>query len=458
MSTMISPLQLLDFSHLTPSHPSERFSSPTSEYEMTDEEDERSGHRPRMVASIGADGSMDDEEAHRMQGDVSHALRVSVGAHRAASIPAPAPLLSPSSAAAQPVTTAVKGEHSFTPLSWTAVSDGDDGEVSAVHCNAGQSIRFSRRGRNGSEPNASESLCFCPFDWQGERCEQRVLYQCPIRLVLPATSCNDIRSRPPSTSSASLSAQETPFSLSPSSSSTFFRYEPVLSGTPPPCLSVSNPTTLAFNFTCSFLSDRVVEGWGDPARYAAVLVNHTQQETVKPFNYSVLVPNPAGGPPLFAMSQRDPQIHLDLVVHNTAHPSQSLTVQRSLNPSHLYYAPGHAAETVQWSLDPASLAPNLKRGGRILLTLFFVALPGGLLEGPSLLPWRLYVEDGTFRLPAAASKALLTRFQLGVVIVAILLVLALLTYRWWQRRQTAKFQQLMAEQRGKQKSWFEQSE
>ena len=454
MSTMISPLQLLDFSQLATPQRRPPFSMPTSNSDAFDAEDDDSWQPRRAVASIDADGALEDEEAHRMQGDASHALRVSVGAHRPAAMVTP-PALSP--AAPEASAAVFTAAHVFTPLSWASASaEGGDGVGALLQCNSGQEILFRHLG-SGVEANTSESLCFCPFDWQGERCDQRVSFRCPIRIVQPQTACNDIRSRPPSTSSTSLSAQEPAYSLS-SSSSGFFRYQPVLSGSPPPCLSMSGPTTLHFNFTCSFLTDDVREGWGNPERYAELSVNYTQQEQVQPFNYTVLVTNPAGGPPLFALTQKDPQIRLDVIVHNTAHPSQSITVQRSLNSSHLQYSATQQAANVQWMLDPAALTKNFKRGGRILLTLLFVALPGGLQEGPSLLPWRLYVEDDTFRLPGAGRKALLTRLQWGVVVVLVTVVLALLVYRWWQKRQTDKFQQLMTEQRGKQKSWFEQSE
>ena len=446
LSTLVSPLQLLDFSHLNTPPLTTRNESPPSR-----EEEDGWQHSPLSsiteVVPSSFPSASEEEEFLRLQSDPSHALRVSVGAHRRSS--------AEDSLSAQRVDAPHIDQSDFDPVSvgLSVLTDVFQPPISR-ECQFGQVIRFVNSTRHQLR------LCWCPYDWQGPRCELRVWYHCPIRLISPSSSCNDIRSRPPSTSSLSHSREETPFSLSPSPSS-FFRYEPVLSGTPPPCLSITGATTVSVNFTCQFDEDEEVkEGWGDPALYERIQANYTQINSVVPFNYNVLVRNTSGAA-LFALSENITDISFDVLQHNTAHPSQSsLILSQLLDATHLRYSPitGARAASVNWTMDPALMDRNLKRGGRILLTLDFGTRSWGLNSEASLLPWRLYVEDSTFTLPGPTRQAILTRFQWGVLVVALLVVFALLGYRWYQRRQTAKFQALMAEQRGKQKSWFEASE
>ena len=458
MSAMVSPLQLLDFSHFAKPPLSSPFLSrapAASELDVPFPDTEAEGWQQLSVAAVDAEDGVDDEEQHRLQGDISHALRVSVNAHRQQGAVPAVPALQPSAASAEAASEQLTpSEHSFALLAVDAEAVGDV-QQRQLNCRLGQRILFLP---NAGPSSRNETLCYCPYDWQGIECEQRVRFGCPIRLVSPANRCDAIRGRPPPTSSASDSASESAYSLSPSSSS-FFRFEPQLSGTAPPCVSVQGPTAVGFNFTCAFLSSTVREGWGDPRRYAVLSINYTQVTAVQPFSYAVLVANSSGGAaPVFALRQADTQLRLDIRIHNSAHPSQSMEVQLPLNASHVQYALGEPAEPLYWQVDPATMDRNLKRGGRLVLSLWFGQAPSELDAGVSRLPWQLYVEDGTFSLPGAARKVLLSRLQVLALVLVLLVVAALLGWRWWQRRQTAKMHALVAQQRGKQRSWFVQTD
>ena len=61
-------------------------------------------------------------------------------------------------------------------------------------------------------------------------------------------------------------------------------------------------------------------------------------------------------------------------------------------------------------------------------------------------------------LPGPSRRVLLTGWQWAGVMLVVVVVVVLLVWRWYQNRQTARMQALLAELRGKQQSWFEHAE
>ena len=284
-------------------------------------------------------------------------------------------------------------------------------------------------------------LCLCPYDWYGTGCGLRRPFACPLRLIAPPNTCNQARDyRDPTSAGAATLA---PYSLSPSSSA-FFVHEPALSGSSPPCLSLPAASLLLFNLSCRFTRP-ASEGWEDAAAFDLLRRQGFNVSSLPTLRYAVLTLNDSGGVQ-FALSDAPAALlRLDLTLVNTAHPSQSQSAQLEVNATHLQWP----AAPLRLTLDPAALHRDLKRGGRLLLDVGFGVSPSVLNLAASRLPWRLYVEDGTFSLPAAPASAWLSSAQWLTLGLVLLVVALLLAWRCWQQRQTAKIQQIAAEQRSR---------
>ena len=460
LSGMVSPLQLLDWSHWS----TDPFASVIHSH------------------SHAADGEWQaDEDDFALHGDLSHVLRTTVNAHKRAATPhtphrsyptsQPPPILSPprppppaalyTLSTPAPTHTAdnANADHFFDTIDSTGADVNDIAAPSAICGNHGVPVRFTLY-KNGTFEEAT--LCYCPFDYTAATCGVRQSYRCRLHLITDVTSaCTSARATPVPTLYSSHSERLSPVHLS-SSPSDFYTYEPVLSGPVAPCLSISDEqSVLAVNFTCHFVDYKGEETFGvegfDRARLAYRLsLGYVLNDTLPVLRYTVKNVDSKTGGVTFASSGAV-QVSISARLHNTAHPSQYLQTVYPLTTAHVQFDAANHNRTVPLTVlaNVTAIEPNLKRGGRLLLALRWHDMTAGLVTAGSGLPWQLTIEDGTWQLPAPTERWwALTAWQTTVLLVAVVVVVLLLVWRWWQQRQTARMQELLAEQRGKQQSWY----
>ena len=450
LSALVSPLQLLDWSHWS----ADPFAFAAHPRPHAEEED----------------GEWEADEDFALHGDPSHVLRASVNAHRHAaamrtnhrSQPTPQSFTIPPTV----LSSALTGAQLHSNTSGSPVLghvNGSDSSAGADVCmNHGEAVRFTRW--NSYRRRYDETfLCYCPADFRTPTCQARRAYTCRLRLASDAAdACAAARVTPEATRYASHSERLSPVHLSPDASD-YYTYEPVLSGPAAPCLLLADErAVLDVNFTCHFVdargADTVQAASFDPARLQQIVSQRYQlNDTLPVFAYTVAnaANGTTGGGYTFAQSDRV-LLSISARLHNTAHPSQFAQSILPLTAAHLQAAPDAGGRTQPLIVltNVSALHTNLRRGGRVLLALRWMQLSSGLVVGGSGMPWQLTVEDGTWRLPGPRSRVLLSGWQTAVLSALAVLVAWLLVWRWYQRRQTAMLQALLAEQRGKQQSWY----
>ena len=466
LSAMVSPLQLLDWSHWS-TDPS---TSVTNSYSLTAATD---------------DDWQADEVDFALHGDPSHLLRASVNAHRqpaehhtphhshvalqptpsndSASLPPPPATVAASTALHLLSTTYSADNHTNSSVTVATI-----GELADTCLNGGIPVRFNRYiNRTGRYDDIT--LCYCPADYVGITCFYRRSYRCQVRLADDATNaCTAVRGTAVPTLYTSHSERLTNVHVA-SSSSDYYTYEPTLSGPVAPCLSLTNERpTLNVSFTCHFINGAggntvAVEGF-DAARLAYQQSRGYQlNDTLPLLRYTVKnVAGDAGtasGAMTFAVSGAV-RLSLSVRLHNTAHPSQFLQTVSALTAAQLQYdAATNQTQPLSVLADVTTIDRNLKRGGRLLMALRWHDITAGLVIDNSGLPWQLTVEDGTWELPGPNRRVwVLSGWQTAGLVVVVVIVVLLWLWRWWQRRQTIKMQELLAEQRGRQQSWFTASQ
>ena len=330
-----------------------------------------------------------------------------------------------------------------------------------VHCGPGRAVNFTQYNTT-LDRLCTRQLCVCPYDHTGRYCDYHYWYSCrPWLQADTQQRCAAVRNTPRATAYASHS-DERPNTHIAASSSEYYTYESILSGPNPPCVTLDARTVqLSFIFTCDFWATDTAETWGDEQWWNRTVSDGWQQNgTLPTFEYAVHNVDAETNRTVFAIVAPYAPVLFEVRVHNTAHPSQYNSSVVSLWPANLQWSGTSTGEVqpVALPFELQSLPRNLKRGGRVLVGLSFAAAPWGLNSGSSGLPWQLTVEDGSWELPGPKKTVWLTAWQQAGVVLLVLVVAALLVWRWYQRRQTEKMQALLAEQRGKQHSWFERTE
>jgi len=548
-SAMVSPLQLLDWSHWSP--PAELISSSDSDDSMAavqQQQYQRDGVAPAVDV-------LDEEADFALHGDPSHILRVAINAHNQRAIPqspqhyvssssvlptaeivsqfaadtttgryeptqprmhsmqhihaaltstaspstlqsssvdhfgynqmfdsssssssyGPDPFMSssydpdPYASSSVPPIFPVEPSSSSSALPYIPLSSSSSSAVPPpssgcdqyVHCGPGKPVDFTIYNRTLGR-TCTRQLCVCPYDHTGTYCDLHYIYNCrPWLQADPHQQCMAVLDLPQATSYASHSERRGNTHIA-ASSSEFFTYEGILSGPPPPCVSLDGGVNeLSFNFTCQFWADDTAETWGNYGLWnSTVTAGWTQNGSMPTFDYYVHNVDSETNRTLFAISEPYDPIRIAIRLHNTVHPSQYNSTTLTLTAPNLQYTNTTTGQAHPLSLPfhLPSLAYNFKRGGRVLLTVSFATDPWGLDGRSSGLPWQLTVEDGTWVLPGPTKRVSLTRWQTAGVVLFVVVVLLLLVWRWYQRRQTARMQELLAEQRGKQQSWFEHTD
>lgn len=448
---LLSPLQLLDWSHWS-----------TDPFASVIHSNTRSVD----------DGWRAEEEEFAAHGDPSHVLRATVNAHKQAAVrhtphrshPTSQPSLNHS-----PVSSPLPATSTtFTALGTTTTGSATDiDNIDApddVCVSYGVPVRFTRyNNRTGRYEDTS--LCYCPADYTASTCATRQSYRCRLQLTADTNNaCTTVRTTPIPTAYSAHSETLPPVHLSPSGSE-FYTYEPMLSGPAAPCLSLADERSmLEVNFTCHFADgngvDTVgVEGFNSARLAYRLSMGYRLNDTLPVLRYTVKNVDSTTGGLTFAVSG-NVQLGVSVRLHNTAHPSQYRQTVHALTAAHLQLNTTNGDRTLPLAVlaDVASIEPNLKRGGRLLLALRWHDITGGLVRAGSGLPWQLTVEDGTWELPGPTKRVWLSGWQTVGVVLTVVVVLLLLVWRWYQNRQTARMQALLAEQRGKQQSWFEHAE
>ena len=446
LSALVSPLQLLDWSHWS--------TEPLAPVEYS--------HSHESAAGGGGGGGEEwlarsgEDEFSMYGGDPSQSFRAMVNAQKQPAVshtphrshttaPQPSfihyPALTPSRL---PPTT----------LNTTTTNPTIDAPLDTCS-NNGVQVRFTRY-RNGALETST--LCWCPADYSAATCTTRRPYRCTTQLASDTTAaCTATRATPNPTLYNSHSDRLPPTHLNADSASPFYTYEPVLSGGVAPCMVVDSERPLTMNFSCSFVDAwsgaNVVRSEGFDAVTLADRVRrgYRLNDTLPVMmSYSVKNVNDEGNI-TFAVSG-SVGMSVMLRLHNTAHPSQYQQTIHQLTPQQLTTTPPPTALTLL--ANTSHLDRNLRRGGRLLLQLRWHDINGGTITAGTGLPWQLVVEDGEWELPGAVQRVWLTRWQMAGVMLLVVLVVGLCVWRWYQRRQTAAMQALVAEQRGKQQSWF----
>ena len=458
LSGVVGPLQLLDWSHWS----TDPFASAIHSQHYSDEDEWRAEE--------------DDFAAH---GDPSHELRVTVDARKQSTAPhrlilPPQPtsndsLSIPPHAATDNIFSTASVLHPSTDVSSTVVTtvgtDVDRFDEPDDTCFRNSvSVRFTRF--NSTTGTYHDTLlCYCPADYSTRTCGTRRAYRCQLRLATDAiNTCAAVRATAVPTLYSTHSERLPTVHLS-SSASEYYTYEPTLSGPVAPCLSLTDErSVLAVNFTCHFINGNganiAVEEGFDKARLADRLSRgYVLNDTLPVLRYTVKNVDDETGDVAFAVTGNI-ILSISARLHNTAHPSQYVQNVLPLAAAHLQtHNTTGRTQPLAVLAGLASLDPNLKRGGRLLLALRWHDGTGGIVTAGSGLPWQLTVEDGTWVLPEPRRRVwLLSGWQTAVVVLAVAVVMLLWVWRWYQIRQTERMQALLAQQRGKQQSWFKATE
>jgi len=459
LSSLIGPLQLLDWSHWStdPFSSVIHYNTRTADEEWLGEDEEFAAH-----------------------GDPSHVLRTTVNAHKqavAAHTPHRSHHLSesssidslsvyppPASIAALALNSTVASIASAdipltlaSPPTTFNIDEPDD-----TCASNGIPVRFTRLN-NRTHRYEDTSLCYCPADFTAATCGVRQPYRCQLHLTTDTNNaCTTARSTAVPTD-YSAHSERLPLVHLSSSGSEFYTYEPVLSGPPPPCLILTTERPLLeVNFTCHFVdvhgaATTAEEGF-DRARLAYRLsLGYRLNDTLPVPSYAVKNVDATTGGVTFAVSGNI-GLSVSTRLHNTAHPSQYRQTAHALTAAQLQFDADNRTVPLAVLSDVGMMDPNLRRGGRLLMELKWQGVTNGLVVAGSGLPWQLTVEDGTWVLPGPTKRVLLTKWQTAGVVVLVVVVVLLLVWRWYQRRQRAAMQALLAEQRDKQQSWFEHTE
>ena len=477
LGAMVSPLQLLDWSHWSPQQSDELHTRSTADSDDGMSAVEQEQYERQEVAAVLDE--VDEEADFALHGDPSHMLRVTVNAHNQRAVPrsphhyvnradevqAAQPINThaadtatgqPQPAHSQPrmhsmqhtdavvtstatravVESSDSGQYGYnvmydssssssygpdpysstgsptiapilpsssssSAVPYTPLSSSSSASTSTppppsgcdqyVHCGPGKPVDFtfynSTLGRL-----CTHQLCVCPYDYTGVHCELHYIYSCRPWLQADTNQqCMAVRELPQATSYSSHSERRGNTHIS-ASSSDFFTYEGILSGPPPPCVSLDERVNeLSFNFTCSFWADNTAETWGDHGLWnRTVTAGFTQNGTMPTFAYYVHNVDSESNQTVFAISVPYDPLRIAIRIHNTVHPSQYNSTTLNLYSANLQYT------NTTGQVDPLtlpfhlpSLPYNFKRGGRVLLSLSFATGPWGLDGRSSGMPWQL---------------------------------------------------------------------